>query len=303
MRRPRPHRDVEGARPATGWVYSPRFRCVGFEWSIVTNDPVLVDRVTSLYQACLEGEPGPARDVFTLARQATPNTASVSVYRDDQAILHAAAADLAIAHLVWHVNRGVVEEAGKQLLLHAAAAERDGNVLLVAGPEGSGKSTLVAALVQSGLQYVTDETVAVEVPATTIAPYPKPIALDRDSVRALGKLIPAASASLEGASEQLLVPPQAIRPHAIAGPGGVPRLLVLPSYRPGSNTAARPIARAEAAVALAEQAFNFQAYGPGGLDSIAAVVRSCVCYQLDVGDLHAACRLVVELLEQTTRTR
>jgi hypothetical protein len=302
MRRPRRHEDIEDSRPATGWVYSPRFRCVAFEWSIVTNDPVLVDRVISLYQACLEGKPGPARDVFTLARQATSNTASVSVYRNDQAILHAAPADLAIAHLVWHVNRGVVEEAGKRLLLHAAAAERDGKVVLVAGPEGSGKSTLVAALVRVGFQYVTDETVAVELPATTIAPYPKPIALDRGSLRALGNLIPAASA-LEGASEQLLVPPQAIRPHAIAEAGKVPRLLVLPSYRPGSKTAARPIARAEAAVALAEQAFNFRAYGSGRLDAITAVVRACDCYQLDVGQLEAACQLVVELFEQTARTR
>jgi hypothetical protein len=303
MRRPRPHNDVDDSRPATGWVYSPRFRCVGFEWSIVTNDPVLVDWVTSLYQACLEGKPGPARDVFTLSRQAAANTASVSVYRNDQAILHAAAADLAIAHLVWHVNRGVVEEAGKRLLLHAAAAERDGRVLLVAGPEGSGKSTLVAALVRAGLQYVTDETVAVEVPASTVAPYPKPIALDRGSLRALGNMIPAAPASLEGASEQVLVPPQAIRPHAIAEPGGVPRLLVLSSYRFGSTTAARPIARAEAAVALAEQAFNFRAYGPGRLDAITAVVGACDCYQLDVGELDAACQLAVELFEQTARTR
>jgi energy-coupling factor transporter ATP-binding protein EcfA2 len=303
MRRPTPRKNVDDARTATGWVYSPRFRCVGFEWSIFTNDPALVDWVTYLYEACLDGEPGPAREVFTLSRQATSDTGSVSVYRNDQAILHAAGADLAIAHLVWHVNRGVVEEAGKRLLLHAAAAERDRRVLLVAGPEGSGKSTLVAALVRAGLQYVTDETVAVEVPATTIAPYPKPIALDRRSLRALGNPIPAASSTLEGVSEQDLVPPQAIRPMAVAEPGGAPRLLVLPSYRPGSGAAARPIARPDAAVALAEQAFNFRAYGPGRLDAITAVVGACGCYHLDVGELDAACGLVIELFEQTARTR
>jgi hypothetical protein len=293
---------LEVACDDAGWIHSQRLRCLGFDWSILTNDSALVDYITFLYDGCVDGEPGPAQHVFILRRHMSSDAPSVSVYLDGRAILRRAPADLAIAHVVWHVNRGVVEQAGSRLLLHAAAAERDAAIVVLAGPEGSGKSTLVTALVRSGLRYVTDETVAVELPAATIAPYPKPIALDGGSLGSLRDLAPAISPPLEIALEQRLVPAQAIRPGAIAKRCGAPRLLVLPSYTPGRATAARLIPRAEAAVALAEQAFNLRTLGPGRLDGIAGVVRACDCYQLEVGDLDAACRLVLDLFERAVQS-
>jgi hypothetical protein len=283
--------------PDGGWVHSQRVRCLGFDWSVCSNDPALVQHVTSLYEGCVLGEAGPAPHVFVLHRYANSGAASVSVSRDGQAILERAPVDLAIAHLVWHVNRGVVEDERDRLLLHAAAAEEDGRVVLLAGPEGSGKSTLVAALVQSGLRYVTDETVAIEAHGTTIAPYPKPIGLDRASLDSLGDLVPTIPSSFK-AGDQQLVPPQAIRRSAVAQSHGVARLLVLLAYRPGHDTAARPTPRAEAAAALAEQSFNFQDLRPGRLDVIAEVVRACACYRLDMGDLDTARRLVLDLFKR-----
>jgi hypothetical protein len=271
-------------------------RCLGFEWSILTNDPALDECITSLYETCIDRKPGPARHVFILRRHVS--SASVSLYRDGKAILRRAPDGLAIAQLVWEVNRGVVEEAGNRLLLHAAAAERDGRIVLLAGPEGSGKSTLVTALVCSGLQYLTDETVAVETPAGTITPYPKPIALHCDaleSLRAWGARFPPELLSEGG---ERLVPVQGIRSDAVAQPDLLARVLVLLSRsRPGRAAAARSIPRAEAAIALAGQAFNFRELGPGRLDVIADVVRACDCYRLDVGDVDTTSRLVLDLFD------
>jgi hypothetical protein len=284
--------------PGNGWVCSGRMSCLGFDWSILTNDPCLIDQVTPLYEACEHVNPGPARHVFVLYRHTGADASSVSVFRDGREILRRAPFGLAIARLVWEVNRGVVEEARDRLLLHAAAAERDERIVLLVGSEGSGKSTLVTALVCSGLRYVTDETVAVDLPAATIAPYPKPIALHGDSLVSLRAVCEAVPLAVETDVGEHLVPAQAIRGDAVAQPGGIARLLVLLStYRPGRTTAARSIPRAEAAIALAEQAFNFRELGPGRLDVIAEVVRACDCYRLDVGDLDAACRLMLDLLD------
>jgi HprK-related kinase A len=288
---------LEDACRGVGWLQSRTLRCLGFDWSILTNDPALVDRITYLYEPCLVGQQDGPRHVFILRSHTSSETPSVSLYRDGRAIVRRAPAGLAIARVVWEVNRGVVEEAQNQLLLHAAAAERDGRVVLLAGPEGSGKSTLVAALVRSGLRYVTDETVAVELPGVTIAPYPKPIALDRGSLESLGDLSAAVPSTLATGLEQRLVPAQAIRPDAVASAGGVASLLVLPAYRPGRPTSAQSISRADAAIVLAEQAFNFRALGPGRVEAIAELVRSCKCYRLDVGDLDAASRIVLELFD------
>jgi hypothetical protein len=274
-------RRLEQVCENAGWVYSRRLRCLDFDWSILTNDAALADYITYLYEASVIGSPGAAPHVFIVHRHTSAETGSVSVHRDRRAVLRRAPADVAIAQVVWEVNRGVVEASHDRLLLHAAAAERDGRVVVLAGPEGSGKSTLVDALVRSGLRYVTDETVAVTRQVAHIAPYPKPIALHETH-------------------GSRLVPPQAIRHDAVALSGGDPAMLVLLSgYRAGSATAAREIPRSEAAVALAEQAFNFRDLGPGRLDTTAELVRKCVCYRLDVGDLDAGCRLVRDLFDAT----
>jgi hypothetical protein len=297
---PEPNR-LEAACRGDGWVESARLQCLGFDCSVRANDTTLVRYVTSLYEACLA--PGTPRHRFILRRRTTRGPASVTVYRDGRAVLRHAAPDLAVAHLVWEINRGVVEAAGNRLLLHAAAAERDGTVVLLPGSEGAGKSTLVAALVCAGLRYVTDETVAIDASTGAIEPYPKPIALDRGSLTALSDLGPDVAMRLDTGPETWLVPPGSIRADAVAARGGVARLLVLPAYRPDSVTSAQPISRAEAAVALAELAFNFRAFGSGALGLVADVVRGCGCYRLAVGDLDDACRVVLDLLEPAAASR
>jgi hypothetical protein len=284
---------LERQRGAAEWIESPRFRCLGFDWSIVANESALVEQVSWLYAACADATPAPAAHVFTLRRNAD---ASVSLCRNGQARIEQASTGLAMARLAWEVNRGVVETAGKRLLLHAAAAARAERVVVLAGPERSGKSTLVAALVCSGLRYLTDEAVAVDRRAA-IAPYPKPVALTDDSLGALHELCPQLPAAPPAPGLEHLVGPQALRTDAVSNRGGVARLVVLLSeFRPGRTSDAHRVSRAEAAVTLADQAFNLQDVGPGGLQLIAELLRPSDCYRLDVGDLDVACGLVLDLL-------
>ena len=278
---------------AADWIESPRFRCLAFDWSIGATESALVEPVSWLYDACADDTPGPATHLFGLRRN---SDTSLSLCRNGQTALEQASTGLAMARLAWEVNRGVVETAGDQLLLHAAAAARGERVVVLAGPERSGKSTLVAALVCAGLRYLTDEAVAVDGSAA-IAPYPKPVALTGDSLRALRELCPHLPAAARETGVKHLVAPQALGAGAVSNRGGVARLVVLLSeFRPGRRSRARRVSRAEAAVTLADQAFNLQDVGPGGLQLIAELLRPSDCYRLEVGDLDVACRLVLDLL-------
>jgi hypothetical protein len=270
-----------------------RFRCLGFDWSLLADDRDLLDRVTYLYESCVLGDAGSSRHLFTLRSRKGSYAPCVSLYRDARVIAHRMLPSLAIERLVWEVNRGVVEDAGNQLLLHAAAAEADGRIALLAGPEGSGKSTMVTALVRAGLRYVTDETVAVKVPGSAIIPYPKPISLDVDSPAIAALPTSDPSPSLDGLGQRL-VPAQSIRPNAVSS-GGIPRLLVLLTGRHGRASSVECITRAEAAVALIEQAFNFRGLGPGRMETIAQIVRTSKCCRLDAGDLDANTQDILKL--------
>jgi hypothetical protein len=56
----------------------------------------------------------------------------------------------------------LVELAPKGWVLHAAAVERDGRAIVLAGPSGAGKTTLMLALIARGMRMSTDEIVHID---------------------------------------------------------------------------------------------------------------------------------------------
>lgn len=62
-------------------------------------------------------------------------------------------------------------------VLHASGVVLDGRALLIAGPPGAGKSSLAAALVRSGAQLLSDDSVALQLSDGTLTAYAGSIAL------------------------------------------------------------------------------------------------------------------------------
>ena len=94
--------------------------------------------------------------------------------------------------LVRDVTRGAAEAGRDHLLIHAAGVQDGMRGVLLPGPSGSGKSTLAAGLVRSGLAYLSDELVALEVGSGHLLPYAKPISLKRGSFGVLYDMVPLA---------------------------------------------------------------------------------------------------------------
>jgi len=257
--------------------------------------------VVSLYDACRDGGTAP-RHEFLFRRRAAPDAGAISLYRDGFAVLRHVSPGLAIAHLAWEVNQGALNSTTGRLLLHAAAAEHNGDVVLFPGPQGSGKSTLVAALVQAGFRYVSDEIAAIDPDAGVVDPYPKPISLRPGSWRLLPELEPPPEPALAPSYPQWLIAPAAIRFDAVAAAGGRPRVLMFPTHASGP-TRVEPISRSEALVSFIDQVSNFDALGRGALHLAADVVRSCRCYRLHVGDVREASTVVRAYLPEPLATK
>lgn len=138
-----------------------------------------------------------------------------------------------------------------------------GRVLLVCGAVDSGKSTLVAALVQQGCSYLGDELIGIE-PATLQAlPYPKPFQLDETSLSVLG--VDAAH------------PPNVrhweVRRDCelVFDPTGPIDQVIVPSYDPASPPGSSALDAEEAAKALLDQTTNLRRVGRPGLAAICAL--------------------------------
>jgi hypothetical protein len=86
---------------------------------------------------------------------------------------------------------------------HAGVVARSGSAVAFPAASGTGKTTLTAACLLAGFDYVSDEALCVDYGTGTVVPYPKPLTLSGPSCRLLGidpgPLPPAGEAALTAA--------------------------------------------------------------------------------------------------------
>jgi hypothetical protein len=277
------------------------YRAVGFDFGVRVMDPALRGYLDKALETLGRGSKSRRRPahVYSVVDAGPQARQRFSLYFDGLRIVRSPAPSLALSYLLWHVNRSVVRTGDDYLLIHASAAALDGRSVLMPAPMESGKTTLCSGLLRRGLQYVTDEAVAIDPKDGRIHPYPKPLSVDAGSWGVLADLKPDLS---EEATTYLMgqwhVSPTSIRPDAVAGVTRA-RLVVSPRYRAGEKTKLEEISRAEAVLMLADNSFNFGLHGGDGLRALADVVRGCTCYRLTMNDLDEACDEVISLLERT----
>jgi hypothetical protein len=113
-----------------------------------------------------------------------------SLYRDDRPVARSARQDSILNRLLSELNSDAIEGfAG--FATHAGVVAHGRRAIAFVGGSGSGKSTIVAACIAGGLEYISDEALCVEFGSLSVAPYPKPLRLSSSSRRAL-ELVPKA---------------------------------------------------------------------------------------------------------------
>lgn len=247
-----------------------RFRCLGFRFSLSADAPEIEARLADLFAACRDDDTATAAGAELRVVTGGPSRDGVVVLDGDHTLFGPGDVDTAVAHVVWEVNRRTVDASDGYLLVHGAAAARDGLAVVVAAPSGAGKSTFVSELVRAGWAYLTDEAVAVDLVTRLVVPYPKPIAVAGD-----------------GGVERFVAPGAA--PSGVAAPS-LPRVVLTPDRRDGASVSFEPMTRAETVVHLAEQSFNFRRIGCDGFEAAVAVARESVCLRVRYGEAADAVR-------------
>jgi hypothetical protein len=275
---------------------TPTYRALDFDFAVRLASDDLADYVTRLLAPFATERP--ARHLYSVVDDGASYKSRYALYFGGQHIIRTPFEALALAYLLWHVNHRVVVDSDRYLLLHAAVASFNGSGILLPAAMDSGKTTLVAGLVQRGCGYLTDEAAAIDPATHTVVPYPKPLTIDRGSWDALAELRPALDDRfVPYVRDQWHVTADSIRPGAIGEPCPV-RLIATPRYEAGAETRLEPISRAQAVLMMAEHAFNFASHKSRGLDTLAEVVRGSECYRLTIGSLDAACDLIMGIVER-----
>ena len=97
----------------------------------------------------------------------------------------AATREAATGHVHAAVNLGAVA-ATRLLVFHAAVLAHGQHTLVLPGRSGMGKTTLTAALLMRGWDYVSDEALALPWAFAPLVPYPRPLGLSDWAYQRLG---------------------------------------------------------------------------------------------------------------------
>lgn len=198
---------------------------------------------------------------------------------DGEAVAGPLATDELVEAVLTQFTRQTVMGYGDDWFLHAGAVRRDGVAVAAVAPSGTGKSTLSAALLQHGYEYLSDELAWLQPGDLTVRPFPKPLGLDERSRRLLG-LDPT-----RGGDRFLRVAEQGWRSSATRAPLG----LVLSLVRRGAviGPVEQPLSGAGQAAALLVNQLNLLG-APDPLAAVCHILSIAPVVELAVDDLDAA---------------
>lgn len=267
---------------------------------------VLHDSVALLYQLHEVLEPGSFVDFdVSVELPAGPRRwiRPQAVFRFDGRIpFKPLPAPQAFPMLEWGLNWCLSSHLHRYLMIHSAVVARDGGALLLPAPPGSGKSTLCAAMIHSGWRLLSDELTIVEPGSNAITPLVRPVSLKNASIDVIRAFAPDAVLgplvhdTIKGDVALLRPPEDAVRRSAEAA---FARWVVFPKFEKNAAPRLEEMSRAQAAMRLIENSFNYQVHGRRGFETVTELVRHCRCFNLTFGRLEDA----LPLLDELSRTQ
>jgi hypothetical protein len=255
-------------------------------FAVETNSAALRDHLDAVFCGLPDADGQAA--VYRCTVAGDEHDPTVTVEAAERTVAVDAHPARAVSLLVRHVNATGLNAARDCVVVHAGAVARHGRAILLPGRSGAGKTTLVAALLRAGFQYLSDEA-AVLRPDGRIWPYAKPLSISRGAQPLFAELRPEHPA-LPGLGEggDWQVPAHRIGGADVwAGPA-TPAAVVAFAYEPGLPARLAPLSRARALIAMMESGIFPGPSGRSALERLRALTADCATWTLTHADAHEA---------------
>jgi HprK-related kinase A len=260
-------------------------------YSHVRKPDVHEDQLDRQNMLVLEAVRSPTKNPFIKRFKVTGDGEDLFVHLKQQEVL---------PYLEWATNWRVIARYPQFMQIHAASLSYQGKGLILAATSGSGKSTLAAALMSRGWRYLCDEFALINRQTMQLHAFPKAICIKAGSFSVLDQLgmprwerkhyVKAFKGRVAYVRPTELSQSNLMQTHPV-------RRIVFPRYVANHEPVLREMSRSEAAIQLAELAFNRQAVG--GQETmviLTAICRDAQCFHLETGDIHRSCQAIEALM-------
>ncbi len=206
--------------------------------------------------------------------------------------------------LEWGLNWTATNHINTHLLIHSAVLEKSGNVLIMPGTPGSGKSTLCAALTyRRGYNLFSDELAFVGAEGDLVYPNARPVSLKNRSIDIIKEFAPDIVHSnvihdtIKGSVAHFKPPANSVKNIKPARP----KAIIFPKYQADLPTKQLKLMQKEKAdtlLELSKHCFNFSVLHYHGFEILGKLINNSNCYSLEYGgDLATALKAIDEIME------
>lgn len=233
-----------------------------------------VDHLLAPFRRSPCGVPGRRRYSLVAAKEGTSD--HHGLYRDCAVALRdrawAPLADVLLTEVNLHAIEGFSEFA-----VHAGVVAAGDRVVAFPAESGEGKSTITAACLVAGFDYVSDEALCVDFASGRVLPYPKSVTLSEHSRSLLG--VDPPGVRLEGDSPEAGFRPEELGAATAEGDlrlGDIVRLV-----RGDGPPRLRPLPAAEGVGMLLRMSFNHYKRPRESFDLVTSLARESRAWELE----------------------
>jgi len=207
----------------------------------------------------------------------------------------------ALTVLEWGINLVIALRMHCFVMLHAAAVERRGKVMLLPAMPGHGKTTLCTALTHRGWRLFSDEFGLLRPGLDEVIPVPRPMPLKNESIDVIRSFAPAAEFgptipnTRKGTIAHVKPPLDCIRDAALPAPVS---LVVFPRWIGAAPLLLEELPKPASYLRLATNAFNYELLGIKGFETLRTVIDASRCFDLVYSDLDAAVTALERLSDE-----
>ena len=279
------------------WVTEHRYEILGDRFTVQSDNQDIGDRFARLL-APFEIEagaeiPDSSQELVLFHKDETWEGQEVASYWNRKCVSRNGSWSPVVNATISEINRAAIE-ACADFAVHAGAVALNGNTIVFPAESGQGKTTLSAACLKAGFEYVSDEALVVGENGEVI-PYPKPLALSDWSLATLG--VDREKLAFPAENETLATAEDLNSKVASAENGAMltVRDVVIPE-RGSDAMELEEIAQSEAMAPLLKLSFNHYKLAATAFKRAAQVANGARAWRLRYSDPLAAAELLRERL-------